>query len=46
LKPTFHQNNTPTIPGATPAVVEVDKQLLRGHPKVVDADLAESRHRR
>src|SRR3974390_387664 len=39
LEPIFEAD----LPGrnAQQAVVEVDKQLLRGHPEVVDADLAD-----
>ena len=41
-KPTFPRNSTPTAPGETPkAVVEVEELLFRGHPEVVDADLAD-----
>ena len=39
----FHRNSTPTVAGrnAQQAVVEVEELLFRGHPEVVDADLAD-----
>ena len=42
-KPTFHRRSTPTALGATPSrpLSEVEELLFRGHPEVVDADLAD-----
>ncbi len=42
LKPIFHQNNTPTVPGATPSKrwSRWKSSCFVGHPEVVDADLA------
>jgi RNA-directed DNA polymerase len=42
LKPTFHPSNA-YRPGrnAQQAVLEVQETLFRGHPEVVDADLAD-----
>jgi len=42
-KPTFHRKSTRTGAGrnAQQAAVEVEELLFRGHPDVVDADLAD-----
>jgi len=40
--PIFYPNSTPIVrPQCQQAVVEVEKTLFRGHPDVVDADLAD-----